>query len=879
MPVLRANRILVALLALALGSSAFAQEAAPAAPDTTSAAPKEKTLAIEEIVVTARKRSEDLQSVPLAITAFGEVQIDQQYANDIGELSKFAPNVILARQPYAGNALFGGMRGIVFGDLEKSFDPAVGVVVDGVPLVTNTGALIDAFDLESVEVLRGPQGTLYGRNTIAGLVNVRRSRPTKEWGLKSQFRYGDNREIDVKAVANAPIGETIGVKVGVFYDSSDGFTEDGRFDLATGAIKGTGHATDGEDTINLISSALWEPNEDLSALLTYEYTDDDSTLATPTNLTVPGLNPIPLFSPGAPPNFGAPPGSWGAISLGMLGALGACLPGDTACQGAAVGGAIGATLGSGGNFCDVYGAVFTQLSFLQGSPTVPDVACASQGYQRGEKNGYKYSYTAVPFVNHIKQHAVTLELNYDIGAFEITSVTGYRKSDEILNEDNLGAAVPIFNPIRPQNFDQISTELRVASDLDGIVNFIGGLYYVNSEYEITQSIFVFGSQFIPGASPSPDGDAGQTINSVALFGEAYVDLTEKARLTVGARWTWEEKEFWIYQRSSVDSSGLLPPTIWGCGALSDSQQAAADATAALWIASAPNPAVAADRAAALQCNDSDGKKSWSEFTPRIAVDYQITDDVMGYASWSRGFRSGGWNGRATTPSSIGPYDPETVDNYEIGLRSQFFDNRLQLNLTYFHDKYSDKQESQIFAFGNATETIVDNAAQATINGIELETQYIVTDHLSLRGQWGFVKGKYDEFEAFNRATGKIEDVSNIREFGFAPEFNLGIGADYLQPLPKELGDMHFIAWYAWADGTTGNFGQPDPAGLGRNVFPSRGEADFTLAWENKWLTVAAFVKDAFHHDNYLATSVDVGVFWFGATAPGRTWGVEFTREF
>jgi hypothetical protein len=91
--------------------------------------------------------------------------------------------------------------------------------------------------------------------------------------------------------------------------------------------------------------------------------------------------------------------------------------------------------------------------------------------------------------------------------------------------------------------------------------------------------------------------------------------------------------------------------------------------------------------------------------------------------------------------------------------------------------------------------------------------------------------------------------------------------------------MHLKAWYAWFDGTTGNFGQPDPTGLRRNVFPSRGEADFTLAWENKWVTVAAFVKDAFHHDSYLATSVDVGVFWFGAVAPGRTWGVELTKEF
>ncbi len=846
----------VPIATFALAAASWAQTPAEPPPADTAApeAAAAKPASIEEIVVTARMRQEDLQSVPLSITAFGEVQIDNQYANDIGELTKFAPNVVLARQPYAGNALFGGMRGIVFGDLEKSFDPAVGVVVDGVALVTNTGALIDAFDLESVEVLRGPQGTLYGRNTIAGLVNVRRSRPTKEWGLKTQFRYGDNREIDFKAVANAPLGERVGLKVGVFYDKADGFTEDAIFDLATGEIRGTGDNTAGEDTINLITSLLWDPTDDLSAQFTYEYTDDDSTLATPTNLTVPGLDPST---------------DWGAITGQMFADFGTIGPA------AAIGNAIGTTLGTGGNFCDVYGTVFAPLNGW-----VPDIACASQGYLRGEKNGYKYSYAAVPFENHIKQHAATLELNYDIGQYTLTSITGYRKSDELLSEDNLGAAVPIFYPRRPQSFDQISTELRVASELDGIFDFTAGMYYVNSEYEITQSVWVFGTQFL-GVPPSPDGDAGQDLNAVALFGEAYVDLTERLRLTMGLRWTWEEKEFWIFQRSSGDTSGLLP-TVWGCGNLTSSQQAQADAAAAAHIAAAPDAPdgpIASARRAALTCNDDDGKESWTELTPRISFDYDLTEDILAYASWSRGFRSGGWNGRATTPTSIGPYDPETVDNYELGVRADLFDQRLRLNATFFHAKYDDKQESQIYAFGQATETIVDNAARAYINGIEIESQYQVTDYLQLRANFGWVKGRYDVFEAYNRATGQIEDVSDIREFGFAPEYNVGIGADYRQPLPRELGELHFMAWYSWFDGTTGNFGQPDPAGLDRNVFDSRGEADFTLAWETKWLTFAAFVKDAFHHDNYLATSVDVGVFWFGAVTPGRTWGIEFTKEF
>jgi iron complex outermembrane receptor protein len=875
---LNSRFLVVFVTLLALGASA--QEAAPApAPSSEPAtAAAELPKGIEEIVITARKREENLQQVPIAVTAFGEVQIDNQYANDIGELTKFTPNVILGRNAYTGNGLFAGIRGIVFADLEKSFDPAVGVVVDGVPLVTNTGALIDAFDLESVEVLRGPQGTLYGRNTIAGIVNVRRSRPTKEWGLKLQARYGSFDEIDVKAIANAPIGETIGLKVGVFYDKSDGFTEDANFNLATGALSPTGDGSEGEDTINLIASVLFDPTDDISFLLTYDYTDDKSTLATPTNLTTEIFSRSPLA--------GAL-NDWDDITVPMiLGLLG----GDPN----AVGTAIGSTLGNGGNFCDLYGAVFSPLhNFLDNAfnsganQWVRDVACASQGYLRGESNGYKYSYAAVPFRNNIKQHSVTAELNWDIGNYTFTSVTGYRTSEEVLKEDNLGAAVAVFYPLRPQKFDQFSTELRAASDFDGIFNFVAGAYYVQSEYDITASIFLFGAQFNPQClgcfagpgSPSPDGDAGQDLRSVALFGEAYVDITEKAKLTVGARWTWELKDFFIFQRVSGDSSGLLPGT-WGCGNLSSSQQAAADAALAAHLAIPRTPAQQALVVAGNICNDSDGKETWTEITPRVAIDYSFTDDVLGYVSWSRGFRSGGWNGRATTPTSIGPYNPETVDNYELGLRSEWLDNRLRLNLTYFHAKYDDKQESQIYAFGTATETIVDNAAAAAINGIEAEAQYLVTDELMLRGAFGWTKGSYDTFEAFNRATNRIEDVSSIREFGFAPEFNVNIGLDYNMPLPREFGTLHWIAQYSWFDGTTGNFGQPDPAGLGRNVFDSRGEADFTLAWEKEgWFEFAAFVKDAFHKKNYLATSVDVGVFWFGAVAPGRTWGVELTKRF
>jgi iron complex outermembrane receptor protein len=738
------------------------------------------------------------------------------------------------------------MRGIVFGDLEKSFDPAVGVVVDGIALVTNTSALIDTFDLEYAEILRGPQGTLFGRNTIAGVVNLRRSRPTGELGGKFQFRYGSHNETDLKGVFNFPVTDTIAVKVAAFMDKGDGFQEEADFNLQTGEITGTGDDIDGEDTFNTYASVLWTPTDSFDALLTFEYGNDDSTLSTPTNLTTPNIEAL-----------------WGPISQAMFAAIGAGTD-----PGQAIGTAVGTALFFGGNFCDVYGAA---LGPVQG--IVPDVACASQGYLIGEENDYKYAYSAIPFKNEIEHKAVTLEFNWDVGDYTITSVSGWRDSNEILDEDNIGAPIPIFNPIRPQDYEQWSTELRVVSELAGPLNFQAGAYYVNSEYEINATLFA-----IDFSAPASIADAGQELNAFALFGEAYFDINDRTRLTAGGRWTTEEKEFWLYQAFGVDPSGQLPFT-WGCGNLNSEQQATADAVAAAHIASAPDEVTAAARAEALTCNDDNGKDSWSEFTPRVSLDYRFTDDVMGYVSWSRGFRSGGWNGRATTPSSIGPYDPETVDSYEVGVRSQLFDQRLQLNATYFHSKYKDKHESVISAFGVSTITIVENAAEASIDGIELEWRLVPNDRLQVRGSVGWTSGEYDEFIGFNRLTGRVEDISDSFDFGFQPEWNISVGADYFVPLQSDLGSLLFAANYSWFDETVGNFGQPDPQGLGRNVFPSRGLFDFSVTWDNRWLKVAGFVKDAFHDGNYLATSVDVGVFWFGAVAQGRSWGIELTKEF
>ena len=168
---------------------------------------------IEEVVVTARKRQESLQDVPVAVTALTPNQLERGSIQRTTDIDKMVPNVELHQTYIGSESLSASIRGIGFDDIEKSLEPTVGVAVDGVFMASNSGAVFDMFDVESVEVLRGPQGTLFGRNTIGGVINVTRTKPTGEWGVKLQATFGDQDMTDVKGVVNMPLGENGGIKL------------------------------------------------------------------------------------------------------------------------------------------------------------------------------------------------------------------------------------------------------------------------------------------------------------------------------------------------------------------------------------------------------------------------------------------------------------------------------------------------------------------------------------------------------------------------------------------------------------------------------------------------------------------------------------------
>tara|TARA_B110001450_G_scaffold254813_1_gene280964 strand:- start:342 stop:2603 length:2262 start_codon:yes stop_codon:yes gene_type:complete len=252
----RSVSLLAAIPLLTLSGIGVAQETAEA--DSSR---------LEEIVVTARKRTESIQDVPVAVTAITPGQLERGSIRNIVDVSKLVPNVELHEAAQGSHSLSPSIRGLSYDDIEKSIESTIGVAIDGVFMASNSGAVFDFFDVESVEVLRGPQGTLFGRNTIGGVINVQRTEPTGEWGGKIETTFGDEQLIDLKGILNMPLGDKGGIKIAVKDVESKSFL----YNVTTDS------RPDNRDSQTASISVKYNFTENTSAILTYDDYDHDTT--------------------------------------------------------------------------------------------------------------------------------------------------------------------------------------------------------------------------------------------------------------------------------------------------------------------------------------------------------------------------------------------------------------------------------------------------------------------------------------------------------------------------------------------------------------------------------------------------------------------------
>jgi iron complex outermembrane receptor protein len=773
---------------LSLATPVFAQD------------PAEDVGGNEEITVTAQRRSEKSQDVPLAVTALDTKAIDRLNTRDVRDLNGRVPNLVINDTGLGPGLAQMSLRGVNFQDVEKSFDPAVGVFIDGIYLGTSAFNVLDTFDLERIEVLRGPQGTLFGRNTTGGALNVVRSVPTGELSFKGRAVFGSYSRTDFQGVFNAPLIDNIlAVKLAGYYQKDDGMWEN----RSPVGVRDNGAKDKWGGAVTL----RYSPSENFDATLTYEHAVDKSGIApyVPRNVAVPSLLPILITQT----SFPTSPATIFAAN-----------PAD--------------------RFC-----------------TTPGGRCLTNDP----------SFTMANDAHRIDADldAVTFNARWNIGSnYELAVVAGWRDSDEKVYIDFDGTELTIFNVLRQQHYSQWSAEARLASNYDGPFNFVAGAFYFHSEYELQQAIKLdqrvgaglnqaIGVGYING---SGDGDWHEA-QTYAVFAQGDLKLSETVTFTVGGRATWDSKE--IYTEFYGAPFGSAPNAYQVTNGI-------------------PLGRAITSRGGA--------KDDWFQFTPRVAINWQPYDNLLLYASFSKGYNAGGFSARAGTVAAVTtPFDPESINSYEIGVKSDFLNNRLRINAAVFFNDYLNKQEETLAPAPppTFTSTTVRNASTAQIAGFELEVQARITENLRFDASFGYLDASYSKFDAFLASSQYVStpaqpagtliraDFSSLT-LRRAPEFTASFSPTWEQEIGNGL--LTLTGTVRYIGETQADF-YNDPRGLIADQTLIDVSASYEFGGPDlDMYAIKIFGKNITDHqevNTFTNSIVD-----FGSVQPPATWGLELT---
>lgn len=620
---------------------------------------------LEEITVTARKRSENLQDVGVSISALGASEIARRSDVDLQTFANIAPNVIINDlQQGPGSPAAISIRGVGTTDVEKNFDPTVGVVVDGVFIGVNSGAMIKAIDLQSMEILRGPQGTLFGRNSVGGVINVTRSKASTD-GFSGAVRAGagNNGDLQVDGYVNFAVSEKFAFKLGVAKRDNDGWYFNRTRNTDVGKV----------EFLQLSPSFTFKPTDNLEISYRFDKTEQDQDANTVVNMAQPNQAWCFFYSQCAQ-NLDAPQ--------------------------------------SGDRYTVLQNGNGTYQTYFDS-----DLHIANIGWDVNEGNRVEY-------------------------------VFGKFSTDEKVFQDWDGTALTLYHTDRPATWDQVSHELRWVHSGDRL-DYTVGVYAWDSDYRIDLRSYIgFGDLLfgLPmGTVLTVDQTVVQNTKSKAAFFEGDYKLTDALTLTIGGRYTKDDKDSGVIDPSMVSTDPMNPQLPPG-GNL-----------------------------------NSPFAESWSEFTPKVNLRYRLNPDAMVYGLYSKGYRAGGFNGRpGAFFAAQTPYDPETVDNFELGWKSEWMDGRVRLNGSVFLMKYDDKQEEQSVptTVGTGQQTLVTNAARAEIKGLEVDFLAKISDNFTLGGNVGVLDSKFKELVDTDPATPVGQrDLSRLK-LRRAPELTATLSPNY-----------------------------------------------------------------------------------------------------
>ena len=606
---------------------------------------------LEEVVVTAQKREQNLQDVPISVVAVSGEQISEQGYGELTDITASLPNVTV-NEGALGDVLF--VRGVGSG-FNIGFEQSVATFIDGVYFGRGLQSRNAFLDIERVEVLRGPQVTFFGNNAIAGALNITTRNPGDEFEGSATLSWEDGTDTLMgEFSAGGPLSETLGARLALRYVDQDGW----QTNVTTGDEEPQEKRYAGRLTFD------WSPSENFSAIVKYQKEETET-------------------SGRALQAVGCPPPN------GLQGPNGYCL---------------------------TYGV-------LSGDPRA-DFEFNDKRFGPGPGGPFP---TNGDF-NDLDSQAGILTLNWFLGDYTLTSVTSYSEYDDHRSQSGAGLAGPYPNPGPPpfdliynfehvqEDFDQLSQELRVVSPGGETFDWLAGVYYQESNLEAT-------NDFAVGPTGTRLSNHDQDEESWSAFGSMTWNVSNELRLALGLRYSDVDKEVDRVQILAQNAGNLRLGN-------ADPIDPANPLFGFLVFAFGwENGELQSDR------NDD-------KWTPSINVQYDLSDSVMGYASFSSGFKAGGFDEQngSLDPDAMN-FEPETVDSFEIGVKSTLLDGAMNLNAALFRNEYDDLQ---VTTFDGVINFLVSNAASSVTQGLELDMLWQVTDSLRIGFQGAYLDASYDD---------------------------------------------------------------------------------------------------------------------------------------
>ncbi len=776
-------------------------------------------LGINQIVVTARRVEENQQEVPITVNSFSSEELAARGLSNITQIGDFTPGLVIDfTSPISGSSASAStfIRGVGQSDFLLTIDPGVGIYIDGVYIARSVGGVVDLLNTERVEVLKGPQGTLFGRNTIGGAINITTREPGDEFFGQGEVTVGNFNRLDVRGALDIPLTDSLSASLAFSSKNRDGYAERIPFlgpqngdILLTGPtpavfaltgnpflVQADVNSTElgNENTDSARGTLVWRPGARTKIKVSADYTRTRETGTASTLLATSA--PIVTDAMGnANPGLIVPQ-PFGPDSLGSLrNTIVAATP------------ALATTV--------------TQFDdrFITGDPDT--------------------TFATGPNFSNLDLFGLSLSVDHDItDEITLTSITAYRDLDAAFGRDGDNSPLVIDHTSNLYSHEQFTQELKASgTSFSGILNWTIGAFY----FEESGSDNVFVPLGALGPTPLLQLDELNQVDneSFALFGEGSFFLTDALSITGGLRYTDETRRYDPVHQDFGNFFGAGPNGL--------------------------NPATGATLLLPL----GEVELSFSDLSFRAGVEYRATDDVFLYANVSSGFKAGGFVGRTVDPQTAPiPFDEENLIQYELGFKSDFLNNKARFNAAVFYSDYSDIQ----IVVQEGITPITVNAAAAEIYGLEADFQLQMTEAFFVTGNFAWTEARYTEIDTSSFLSSTINIDS---EFANTPKYKTSLTAEYSQDIgPGDIrirGDWTYTSDIFNNAENTLELLEPDLHLFNAGVTYSHGNAGWSIAATVRNITDERYIISGFDQP---------GVGFTEATfSRPREWAVTVAYEF